>query len=29
MDTRELLEKVKNGEVSVSEAEEFFRRQPF
>lgn len=29
MDTRELLEKVRNGEVSVGEAEEFFRRQPF
>lgn len=29
MDTKELLEKVKSGEVSVAEAEEFFRRQPF
>ena len=29
MDTKELLEKVKCGEVSVEEAEEFFRRQPF
>lgn len=29
MDTKELLEKVKSGEVSVEKAEEFFKRQPF
>lgn len=29
MDTREMLEKVKIGEVSIEEAEAFFRREPF
>ena len=29
MDTREVLEKVKRGEISVEEAEGFFRREPF
>lgn len=29
MDTKEMLKKVKNGEVSVEEAEKFFRRKPF
>ena len=29
MDTKRILEQVKNGEISVAEAEEFFRRQPF
>ena len=29
MDTREILEKVKRGEISVEEAEGFFRREPF
>ena len=29
MDTREILELVKNGSMSIEEAESFFRRQPF
>lgn len=29
METHEILEKVKNGEISVEEAERFFKRQPF
>ena len=29
MDTKKILEQVKNGAMSVEEAEEFFRRQPF
>lgn len=29
MDTKKILEQVKNSEISVAEAEEFFRRQPF
>lgn len=29
MKTREILEQVKRGEISVSEAEAFFRREPF
>lgn len=29
METHEILEKVKNGEISVEEAEGFFKRQPF
>ena len=29
MDSREVLTKVKNGELSIEEAELFFRRQPF
>jgi hypothetical protein len=29
METIEILNKVKNGEMSVTEAEDFFRRQPF
>ncbi len=29
METREVLEKVKKGEISVREAEMFFRQQPF
>ena len=29
MDTRELLEQVKNGTVSVEEAEAYFRKKPF
>lgn len=29
MDTNEILTKVKNGEISVEEAEKFFRKQPF
>lgn len=29
MEAREILEKVKNGEVSVEEAEGYFRRKPF
>lgn len=29
METREVLEKVQRGEISVEEAEHFFRRQPF
>lgn len=28
MDAREVLEQVKSGQMSVSEAESFFRRQP-
>lgn len=29
MDTKKILEQVKSGEISVEDAEEFFRRQPF
>ena len=29
MDTREILEEVRNGRMSVEEAEQIFRRQPF
>ena len=29
METRELLEKVKRGEISVEEAEHFFKKQPY
>jgi hypothetical protein len=29
MDTREILEQVKNGVISVEEAEKYFKRQPF
>ncbi len=29
METHELLEKVKSGEISVEEAEQFFKREPF
>ena len=29
METHEILEKVKSGEISVEEAERFFKRQPF
>lgn len=29
METRDILEQVKNGELSVEQAESFFRRQPF
>ena len=29
MDTRDVLEKVKTGEISVEEAERFFRQEPF
>lgn len=29
MDAREILEKVKSGELSVEEAEGYFRREPF
>ena len=29
MDAHEMLEKVKSGEVSVEEAEQYFRREPF
>lgn len=29
MDTREVLNQVKNGQMTVEEAESFFRRQPF
>ena len=29
MDTREILDQVKNGQMSVEEAELYFRRQPF
>ena len=29
METHEVLEKVKSGEMSVSEAEQYFRREPF
>ena len=29
METREVLSKLKNGEISIDEAEHFFRRQPF
>ncbi|QAT42234.1 nickel pincer cofactor biosynthesis protein LarB [Aminipila luticellarii] len=29
METREVLQKLKNGELSLEEAEQYFRRQPF
>lgn len=29
MDTREILEKVKTGEISVEDAESYFRKEPF
>lgn len=29
MDARQVLEQVKNGEITVEEAEKYFRRQPF
>lgn len=29
MDTREVLEKVKNGEITLEEAEKYFRKKPF
>ena len=29
METREVLEKVKRGEMSIEKAEQFFRREPF
>ncbi len=29
METKEILEKVKAGQISIEEAEQFFRRQPF
>lgn len=29
MDTREILELVKNGQVSIDEAEKYFKKQPF
>lgn len=29
MDTREMLEKVKKGEISIDEAEQYFRKEPF
>lgn len=29
MDTREILEQVKNGEITIEEAEKIFRKQPF
>ena len=29
METHEILENVKNGVISVEEAERFFKRQPF
>lgn len=29
MEAREMLEKLKNGDISVEEAEKFFRRKPF
>lgn len=29
METREILKKVQNGMLSVEEAEQYFRRQPF
>lgn len=29
MDTKKILEQVKSGEISIEDAEEFFRRQPF
>ena len=29
METREILKKVKSGEISLEEAEQFFRREPF
>lgn len=29
METQEVLRKVKNGEMTVEEAEQFFRREPF
>lgn len=29
METTEVLEKVRSGEISVQEAESYFKRQPF
>lgn len=29
MDTREILEQVKNGAITIEEAEQFFKRQPY
>lgn len=29
MEAHEVLQKVKSGEISVEEAEQFFRREPF
>ena len=29
METREILEKVKNKEISIEEAEGYFKRKPF
>ena len=29
METREILEKVKSGEIPVAQAERYFRRKPF
>ena len=29
MDTTTILQRLKNGEISVEEAEKFFKRQPF
>ena len=29
METHEILCKIKSGEISVEEAEQYFRRQPF
>ena len=29
METKEILEKVRNGEISVEAAEKFFRQKPF
>jgi NCAIR mutase (PurE)-related protein len=29
MDTKKILEQVKTGEISVEEAEKYFKKQPF
>ena len=29
METRDILEKFKEGEISIDEAEQYFRRAPF
>ena len=29
METRELLEQVKSGKISIEEAESYFKREPF
>ena len=29
METREILEKVKQGEITIEEAEKYFKREPF